>query len=225
MVICAMRILLVEDDKMIGEGLQKGLRQGGYSINWVQDGVTAEHALKDERYDLVILDIGLPGKSGLDVLQSLRGRHETVPVLVLTARDAVSDRVKGLDIGADDYMLKPFALEELEARVRSLLRRQTGQAGEWLEHKNLRLNPRTHEAQYNGEKIALTAREFALLFALIKNPQGTFSKSQLEESLYGWNEEVASNAIEVHVHQIRKKLETSIIKTIRNVGYTLRDTV
>lgn len=219
-----MRILLVEDDKMIGEGLEKALRQSSYSVNWVQDGMTADEALRDERYDLVILDIGLPGKSGLDVLKSLRARHETVPVLVLTARDAVSDKVKGLDLGADDYMLKPFALEELEARIRSLLRRQAGQTGEWLEYKSLRLNPKTHEAHYNGDKIALTGREFALMFALIKNPEGALSKSQLEESIYGWNEEVASNAIEVHVHQIRKKLSPTIIKNIRNVGYTLGET-
>lgn len=220
-----MRILLVEDDKMIGEGLHKALRQSAFSVNWVQDGIAAENSLQDEPYDLVILDIGLPGKSGLDVLKNLRARHEAVPVLVLTARDAVSDRVKGLDLGADDYMLKPFALEELEARVRSLLRRQAGQAGEWLEYKNLRLNPKTHEAQYCGEKVALSGREFALMFALIKTPEGTLSKSQLEESLYGWNEEVASNAIEVHVHQIRKKLSPTIIKTIRNVGYTLGDAI
>ncbi|HEU4839718.1 MAG TPA: response regulator transcription factor [Micavibrio sp.] len=219
-----MRVLLVEDDKMIGEGLQKALRQGNYSVNWVQDGVTAEGALNDESYDLVILDIGLPEKSGLDVLKTLRARQEMVPVLVLTARDAVSDRVKGLDLGADDYMLKPFALEELEARVRSLLRRQTGHAGEWLEYKNLRLSPKTHEAHYNGQKVALTGREFALMFALMKNPEGTLSKSQLEVSIYGWNEEVASNAIEVHVHQIRKKLSPTIIRNIRNVGYTLGDT-
>lgn len=220
-----MRILLVEDDTMIAEGLHKALRQNGYSVNWVQDGITAEEALKDEPYDLAILDLGLPHKSGLEVLENLRKRHNAMPVLVLTARDAVSDRVKGLDLGADDYMLKPFALEELEARIRSLLRRQTGQAGAWLEYKSLRLNPKTHEAQYKGEKVALTGREFALMFALIKNPEGALSKSQLEESLYGWNEEVASNAIEVHVHQIRKKLAPGIIRNIRNVGYTLGDGV
>ncbi len=218
-----MRILLVEDDKMIAEGLQKALRQNGYSVNWVQDGVTAEQALQDETYNLAILDLGLPHKSGLEVLESLRKRQNAVPVLVLTARDAVSDRVKGLDLGADDYMLKPFALEELEARIRSLLRRQARQAGEWLEYKNLRLNPKTHEAHYKGEKVALSGREFSVMFALIKNPEGTLSKSQLEESLYGWNEEVASNAIEVHVHQIRKKLAPDIIRNIRNVGYTLGD--
>lgn len=216
-----MRILLVEDDRMIGEGLQKALRLGGYSVNWVEDGFTAENALKDESYDLAILDVGLPGKTGFDVLKSLRARQNPTPVLILTARDAVSDKVAGLDLGADDYMLKPFALEELEARIRSLLRRQAGQAGEWLEHRNLRLNPKTHEAFYDGRKVSLTGREFALLFALIKNPSGILSKSQLEESIYGWNEEVASNAIEVHIHQLRKKLGPSIIKNIRNVGYTL----
>lgn len=221
--ICVMRILLVEDDRMIGEGLQKALRSGGYSVNWVQDGISAENAVKDEGYDLVILDIGLPEKTGLEVLESLRAKRQSVPVLILTARDAVSDRVKGLDLGADDYMLKPFALEELEARVRSLLRRKAGQAGEWLQYKNLRLNPKTHEAQYKGEKVVLTGREFSLMFALIKNPEGALSKAQLEESLYGWNEEVASNAIEVHVHQIRKKLAPTIIRNIRNVGYTLGD--
>lgn len=216
-----MRILLIEDDKMIGEGLQKALRQSGFSINWVEDGAMADSALTDEIYELAILDLGLPGMSGLEVLKNLRARHNNMPVLVLTARDSVSDRVKGLDLGADDYMLKPFALEELEARIRSLLRRQAGQAGEWLEYKNLRLNPKTHEAVFNEEKIAMTGREFALMFALIKNPSAVLSKKQLEESLYGWNEEVASNAIEVHVHQIRKKLDAKLIKNIRNVGYTL----
>ena len=181
----------------------------------------ADSALKDEIYELAILDLGLPNKSGLDILKDLRARQNTMPVLVLTARDSVSDRVTGLDLGADDYMLKPFALEELEARMRSLLRRQTGQAGEWLEYNGLRLNPKTHEAEYNAEKIPLTGREFSLMFALIKNPSAVLSKTQLEERLYGWNEEVASNAIEVHVHQIRKKLDPKIIKNIRNVGYTL----
>ncbi len=216
-----MRILLVEDDKMIGEGLQKALRQNGYSVNWVEDGIHAENALKDESYELTILDLGLPGKSGLDVLQNLRKRQDNTPVLVLTARDAVSDKVKGLDLGADDYMLKPFALEELEARVRSLLRRNTGQAGEWLEYNDLRLNPKTHEAFYKGETVSLTSREFSLMFALIKMPSAVLSKTQLEEAIYGWNEEIASNAIEVHIHQLRKKLSPTIIRNIRNVGYTL----
>ncbi len=216
-----MRVLLIEDDKMIGEGLQKALRQSGFSINWVEDGAMADSALTDEVYELAILDLGLPNKSGLDLLKDLRARQSTMPVLVLTARDSVADKVQGLDLGADDYMLKPFALEELEARIRSLLRRQAGQAGEWLEYNGLRLNPKTHEAIYNGDKISLTGREFSLMFALIKNPSAVVSKTQLEVRLYGWNEEIASNAIEVHVHQIRKKLSSKIIKNIRNVGYTL----
>lgn len=216
-----MRVLLIEDDKMIGEGLQKALRQSGFSINWVEDGAMADSALTDEVYELAILDLGLPNKSGLDILKDLRARQSTMPVLVLTARDSVADKVQGLDLGADDYMLKPFALEELEARIRSLLRRQTGQAGEWLEYNGLRLNPKTHEAVYEGQKIPLTGREFSLMFALIKSPSAVLSKTQLEERLYGWNEEIASNAIEVHVHQIRKKLSPKIIKNIRNVGYTL----
>lgn len=220
-----MRIFLIEDDVMIGEGLQKALRQSGFSVDWAQDGATADHVLMDETYELVVLDLGLPKKSGLDVLKNLRNRRNNVPVLILTARDAVFDKVRGLDLGADDYMLKPFALEELEARIRSLLRRNTGQSGEWLTHNGLRLNPKTHEAEYNATKIALTSREFSLMYALIKNPEAVLSKSQLEESLYGWNEEIASNAIEVHVHQIRKKFSPDIIRNIRNVGYTLGNTV
>lgn len=216
-----MRLLLVEDDKMIGEGLEKALRQSGFSVNWVQDGRTADNALQDEAYELVVLDLGLPKKSGLDVLRNLRGRHNNTPVLILTARDAVSDKVKGLDLGADDYMLKPFDLEELEARIRSLLRRNTGQSGEWLEHNELRLNPKTHEIAYKGAKVILSGREFSLMFALIKNPSAVLSKTQLEEAIYGWNEETASNAVEVHIHQIRKKLDSDVIKNIRNLGYTL----
>lgn len=216
-----MRILLVEDDLMIGESLQKALRQSNFSVNWAEDGSLADHALSTEDYDLVILDLGLPGKSGFDVLANLRKKQNAVPVLILTARDALADKVKGLDMGADDYMLKPFALEELEARIRSLLRRQTGQAGALLEYEGLSLNPKTHEAFYEGENIVLSGREFALMYALIKNPNAILSKAQLEESIYGWNEEVASNSIEVHIHQIRKKLGNDIIKNIRNVGYTL----
>lgn len=216
-----MRLLLVEDDKMIGEGLEKALRQSGFSVNWVQDGKTADNALQDERYELIVLDLGLPEQSGLDVLKNVRARQNTTPVLILTARDAVSDKVKGLDLGADDYMLKPFALEELEARIRSLLRRSAGQAGEWLENNDLRLNPKTHEVVYKGTKVVLSGREFSLMFALMKNPGAVLSKTQLEDSIYGWNEETSSNAVEVHIHQIRKKLDSDVIKNIRNLGYTL----
>lgn len=216
-----MRLLLVEDDRMIGEGLEKALRQNGFSVNWAQDGQTADIALQDEEYELVVLDLGLPEKSGLDVLKNLRARQNNTPVLILTARDAVADKVKGLDLGADDYMLKPFALEELEARIRSLLRRNTGQTGEWLEYNGIRLNPKTHEVSYRDTKVLLSGREFSLMFALIKKPSAVLSKDQLESAIYGWNEETTSNAIEVHIHQIRKKLDNNVIKNIRNLGYTL----
>lgn len=219
-----MRLLLVEDDLMIGEGLQKALRKDGLVVNWVKDGETADITLQDETYDLVILDLGLPGKTGLDVLARLRKSGNDVPVLILTARDAVSDKVKGFDSGADDYLLKPFALEELEARIRSLLRRSMGQAGNesgLLRHGKISLNPKTHEAFWEDKKVSLSAKEFLLIHTLIKTPNAVLSKAQLEESLYGWNEEVASNAVEVHIHQIRKKLGNGTIKNIRNVGYTL----
>ena len=218
-----MRLLLVEDDKMIGEGLQKALKQSGFAANWVQNGDSAEATLMNEVYDLIILDLGLPDRSGLELLRWLRGKMLQTPVLILTARDSVMDKVGGLDAGADDYLLKPFALEELEARIRSLLRRSVGQAGQegWLRHEKLALNPKTHEAQFDQAKAILSGREFALLFALMRSPQAILSKAQLEERIYGWNEEVASNAVEVHIHQIRKKLGSEVIKNLRGVGYTL----
>ncbi|MET0597036.1 MAG: response regulator transcription factor [Mesorhizobium sp.] len=214
---------MVEDDKMIGEGLQKALTQSGFAANWVQNGDSAEVTLMNEIYDLIILDLGLPDRSGLELLRWLRGKMLQTPVLILTARDSVMDRVGGLDAGADDYLLKPFALEELEARIRSLLRRSVGQAGQegWLRHEKLALNPKTHEAQFDQAKAILSGREFALLFALMRSPQAILSKAQLEERIYGWNEEVASNAVEVHIHQIRKKLGSEVIKNLRGVGYTL----
>ena len=219
-----MRILLVEDDPMIGKDLQKALKQGGYAVNWVADGAAADVTLQDEIYDLVVLDLGLPQLSGLDVLKKMRMRNNATPVLVLTARDQTSDKVKGLDTGADDYLLKPFALEELEARIRSLLRRQAGQAGTGdglLQYGDLSLNQKTHHAAYKNQETALSGREFALLYALVKTSHRALSKTQLEEAIYGWNEEIASNAVEVHIHQIRKKLGFDLIKNIRNVGYTL----
>lgn len=222
-----MRLLLVEDDRMIGESLQKALRKDGFAVNWAQDGATADIALNDDTYDLVILDLGLPDQSGLDVLTKLRKSGSAVPVIILTAKDTVSDKVKGLDSGADDYLLKPFVLEELEARIRSLMRRQAGklvQEEGWLSHGKLSLNPKTHEVSFNEKSALLSGREFSLIYALIKTPNAVLSKRQLEESIYGWNEEVASNAVEVHVHQIRKKLGNHVIKNIRNVGYTLAET-
>lgn len=221
-----MRLLLVEDDAMIGESLQKALRPGGFIVNWAKDGETADLSLMNETYDLVILDIGLPGKSGLELLKHLRKNGNDVPVLMLTARDTLSDKITGLDSGADDYLLKPFALEELEARIRSLLRRRIGQSGNedgLLRHGTLTLNPKTHEAFLGPHRVMLSAKEFLLMETLLKTPHGILSKTQLEESLYGWNEEIASNAVEVHIHQIRKKLGAGIIKNIRNVGYTLSE--
>ncbi len=221
-----MRLLLVEDDRMIGEGLQKALRKGGFSVDWAQDGATADISLKDNNYNLVILDLGLPDHSGLEVLSRLRKDGNAVPVIILTARDTLPDKIKGLDAGADDYLLKPFELEELEARIRSLMRRQTGKLTQeegWLSHGALSLNPKTHEVTFNGQASMLSGREFSLVYTLIKTPNAILSKRQLEDSIYGWNEEVASNAVEVHVHQIRKKLGANIIRNIRNVGYTLAE--
>lgn len=221
-----MRLLLVEDDLMIGESLEKALRKSGYIVNWVKDGESAEITLQDEEYDLVVLDLGLPGKSGLSVLQGVRKRGNDIPILILTAKDSTSDKVKGLDGGADDYLLKPFDLEELEARLRSLSRRHIGQSGNdegLIREGQLALNLKTHEAFIKNKKILLSAKEFALLYTLLKSPTAVLSRAQLEESLYGWNEEIASNAVEVHIHQIRKKIGSGVVKNIRNVGYTLGD--
>ncbi|MCC6598761.1 MAG: response regulator transcription factor [Alphaproteobacteria bacterium] len=217
-----MRILVVEDDTMIGEGLQKGLKQSGYAVDWVQDGRSAALAIVSQPYDLMILDLGLPEQSGMSVLQDMRKSHNDTPVLILTARDGIHDKVSGLDSGADDYMLKPFALEELEARIRMITRRKAGHAQPVLKRGAISLNPATHEVFFKNAKIALSGREFSLLHDLMKRPGAVLSKDQLEESLYGWNEEISSNAIEVHIHQIRKKMGNDVIKNIRNVGYTLQ---
>lgn len=217
-----MRILLVEDDGMIGESLRKALRQSQYAVDWAKDGDEADDSLQSEKYDLVILDLGLPCKSGMSVLKTMRERNDTTPVLILTAQDAVADRVKGLDLGADDYMLKPFALEELEARIRVLLRRKAGQAAPVLMHEDIKLDMGTHQMIYKDKAILLSAKEYALLYALIERPGAVLSLSQLESALYGWNEEVSSNAVEVHIHQIRKKTgNKDIIRNIRGVGYVI----
>jgi len=213
------RLLLVEDDPMIGEGVRKGLRQEGFAVDWVQDGRAAERAIDNDVYDLLLLDLGLPGKDGIDVLASLRRRGNAIPVLILTARDAVSDRVKGLDIGADDYLVKPFDLEELSARVRALLRRKSGRADPVIQIGNVTLNPATHEVFLDANPVALSAREFALLHALADRPGAVLSRAQLEEKLYGWSEEVESNTIEVYVHSLRRKLGQDFIRNVRGVGY------
>ena len=214
-----MRLLLVEDDSMIGESVREGLRREGFTVDWVRDGRAAELALKTEPYTLALLDLGLPGKSGLALLKELRARGGELPVLILTARDAVADRVLGLDTGADDYLVKPFDLDELAARIRALLRRRGGRAQPGIAHGGLMLNPATHDAEYLGKSLALSAREFALLEALLEMPGAVLSRAQLEERLYGWGEEVESNAIEVHVHNLRKKLGANFIRTVRGVGY------
>lgn len=216
-----MRILLAEDDPMIGDSLRKGLRGEGFTVDWVQDGRSAERALETTEYALVLLDLGLPRKDGLAVLRDWRQRDLTVPVLILTARDAVPDRVKGLDSGADDYLVKPFDLTELLARMRALLRRQAGRAQEIIAIGALRLDPAAHAVEYRGRPVSLSAREFALLHALMERPGAVLSREQLEDRLYGWGEEVESNAVEVHIHNLRRKLDPGVIRTVRGVGYRL----
>ncbi|HPF58268.1 MAG TPA: response regulator [Candidatus Competibacteraceae bacterium] len=220
-----MRLLLVEDDPMIGSSLRQGLRSEGFAVDWVQDGRSAELAVEANSYALVLLDLGLPEKDGLAVLHHWRQGGRTMPVLILTARDAVPDRVKGLDSGADDYLVKPFDLTELLARIRALLRRQTGRAQDFIENGALRLDPVTHTVDYRGQPVLLSAREFALLRALLETPGAVLSREQLEDRLYGWGEEVESNAVEVHIHHLRRKLSTGIIRTVRGIGYRLGETI
>lgn len=214
-----MRILLAEDDTMIGESVRKGLRQDGFAVDWVQDGRMAEAALAGAPYDLLLLDLGLPKLAGLELLRLMRGAGNRIPVLILTARDAVPDRVAGLDAGADDYLIKPFDLEELAARIRALSRRQAGRAEPQIRHGKLRLDPSTHEVWLDGQPVNLSAREFALLRAFLDRPGAVFSRAQLEEKLYGWEQEVESNTVEVYIHALRKKLGAELIKNVRGVGY------
>jgi len=216
-----MRLLLVEDDPMIGESLEEALRGERYAVDWVRDGRGAELALEHDVYDLVLLDLGLPRKQGLEVLAAYRRRGGGAPVLIITARDAPPERVKGLDTGADDYLVKPFDLDELFARVRALLRRRVGRANPELAFGHLTLNPATHEASLDGQALALSAREFTLLHALMERPGEIVSRPALEEKLYGWNEEVGSNTVEVHIHALRKKLGGELIKNVRGVGYKM----
>ncbi|MBK7540418.1 MAG: response regulator transcription factor [Candidatus Competibacteraceae bacterium] len=218
-----MRVLLVEDDAMIGESLRKGLRLEGFTVDWVRDGRGAELASETTDYALVLLDLGLPKKDGLSVLRGWRQRGSTVPVLVLTARDAVADRVVGLDSGADDYLVKPFDLSELLARMRALLRRRAGRARALLETGVLRLDPVARSVEHCGQAVALSSREFTLLHALMETPDAVLSREQLEDRLYGWGEEVESNAVEVHIHNLRRKLNPQLIRTVRGVGYRLDD--
>ena len=220
-----MRILLVEDDPMIGESVRKGLRQDGFVVDWVEDGEAAELALAGHEYDLMVLDQGLPRKGGLEVLKSLRQKGSMLPVLIATARDEVPARVKGLDAGADDYLVKPFDLDELAARIRAILRRRAGRAEPLLRHRGVVFNPATREVTLGGIAVALTARELALLQAFMDRPGAVLSKAQLEEKLYGWGGEVESNTVEVYIHALRKKLGTDFIQNVRGVGYLSPRTV
>jgi len=214
-----MRVLLVEDDPMIGKSVQQGLRQDGCAVDWVRDARAGELALTTAPYELLLLDLGLPGASGLDLLARLRRAGNRVPVLVITARDSVADRIKGLDTGADDYLVKPFDLDELSARMRAVLRRHAGRATPLLVAGDLQLDPATHELTQNGQPVLLSAREFALLHALLERPGTPLSRADLEERLYGWGEEIGSNAVEVHIHSLRRKLGAERIRNIRGVGY------
>ena len=218
-----MRLLLVEDDPMVGDAVRRGLRLEGFAVEWVQDGRAAELALANGVYALLLLDLGLPRKDGLRLLEELRAAGNDIPTVIITARDAVPDRVKGLDAGADDYVSKPFDLEELVARVRAVLRRRSGRGQPRLIAGGIALDPTTHEVTVRGEAIALSPKEFALLRALMEEPGTVLSREQLEDRLYGWGEEVESNAVEVHIHNLRKKLGPEAIRNVRGVGYKLGD--
>ncbi len=216
-----MRLLLVEDDPLLGDGVRVGLGHENYTVDWFKDARSAEAALKSEHYDLMVLDLGLPDKSGLEVLQQLRTRGSDLPVLILTARDAVSDRVAGLDSGADDYMIKPFDLDELSARLRALLRRHNGRAQSEISHGEIVLDPAAHNVTLSGKPVDVSPREYAVLHLLLENVGKVMSRSRLEDGLYSWDGDVESNAIEVYIHHLRKKLGSSLIRTIRGVGYII----
>ena len=214
-----MRLLLVEDDPMIGESMEEGLRAESYAVDWVRDGRSAELAMQDQAYDLILLDLGMPHIPGLDLLRKFRRAGGRAPVLIVTAREATAARVAGLDAGADDYLVKPFDLDELLARLRALLRRSSGRTQPLIEHGRLVLDVSTHEVKLDGELVRLPAREFALLRALLDKPGQVLSRAQLEEKLYGWGDEIESNAIDVYIHHLRKKLGPEFILNVRGVGY------
>lgn len=214
-----MRVLLVEDDRMVGEAIESALQDATYAVDWVRDGLAALIAIESQNYDLMLLDLGLPKKDGMNVLNTIRAAGNLVPLLIITARDAVEDRIKGLDAGADDYVLKPFEMAELLARMRAVLRRKGGAAGPIMSNGLISLDPTSREAVIHGEAIRLSAREFSLLYTLMIRPGAILSRSDLEDRVYGWNEEVESNAIEFLIHALRKKLGNSSIKNVRGVGW------
>ncbi|RAM66975.1 response regulator transcription factor [Herbaspirillum rubrisubalbicans] len=216
-----MHILLVEDDPLLGDGVRAGLRQLGFRVDWVRDGQAAESELRTQSYAVAVLDLGLPLKDGMDVLTAVRRAGLSVPVLVMTARDAVPERIKALDMGADDYVIKPLDLHELAARLRALVRRAHGQSQECLAAQDITLDPAAHSVLKKGENVLLSIREFDLLYAFMLNANQVLSREQLEQHLYSWGQEVESNAIEVHIHNLRRKLGSSLIHTVRGVGYIL----
>lgn len=216
-----MRLLLVEDDRLIGRGVQESLRDEGYAVDWLRDGALALKQCSETSYDLIILDLGLPGLDGIDLVKRLRAQKNDVPTLIVSARDAPVARVLGLDAGADDYLIKPFDLDELSARIRALLRRRGGRADDVIVHRGVSLNLTTHRVTIDGNESMLSAREFHLLHALLERPGAVLSRDQLREKLYAWGDEVESNTIEVFVHALRKRLGPDYIVTVRGVGYAV----
>jgi two-component system OmpR family response regulator/two-component system response regulator QseB len=216
-----MRLLLVEDDEILGDGLAVGLKMEGYAVDWLTNGKLADEALKMNCYELVVLDLNLPDMDGLTILKNLRTRKDETPVLVLTAKDTVPDRVEGLDSGADDFVIKPFDLGEVCARLRALARRNEGRSTPTIEHKGIELDPASHQVTYNGEKVELSQKEFEILSFLMGNIGRVVSRTRLEESLYSWSSDIESNTVEVHIHYLRKKLNSGIIRTVRGVGYII----
>jgi two-component system OmpR family response regulator/two-component system response regulator QseB len=216
-----MRVLLVEDDPQLGDGLTVGLRQVGFAVDWVKDGAAADVALTTESYGLMVLDLGLPRLSGMELLRRLRGRGQDLPVLILTARDGISDKIAGLDGGADDFLVKPVALDELTARLRALARRAAGRAMPLIRHNALVLDPASRQVTVNDDVVDLSAREFSVLQTLLENVGRVMTRPQIESAIYGWRDEPDSNALEVHIHHLRRKLGADFIKTLRGVGYTI----
>lgn len=216
-----MRILLVEDDELLGEAAQAGLNQYGYTVDWLKDGESAKLALLNESFDLVVLDLGLPKLSGLGLLKHVRSSGNSTPIIILTARETIEDRVKGLDCGADDYLTKPFDINELSARIRALIRRSAGRADSTIIYNNIELDPAAHSVYQDNKEVNVPRREFALLQKLLENSGHVLSREQLMQSVYGWEEDVDSNALEVHIHNLRKKLNANFIRTIRGVGYMI----
>ncbi|THF63041.1 response regulator transcription factor [Pseudothauera nasutitermitis] len=216
-----MRVLLVEDDAALAAGVRAALRPEGYAVDWLDDGLAALGALRGEPYDVAVLDLGLPRLDGLEVLRRLRAAGSTMPVLALTARDATADRIAGLDAGADDYLIKPFDVDELKARLRALLRRRDGRPRPLIEHRGVRLDPAAQSVHLHGQPVSLSRREFALLHELLAQPGRVLTREQLEGLVYGWGEELESNAVEVHIHHLRRKLFPGLIRTLRGIGYAI----